>query len=578
MKRLAAYLTFCVVVWAGAAHAAEIGFIEKFALAKDRTEALQLLIPGSEDYYYFHCLHYQNTEQFDQVDELLKAWIKRYKVTPRVREIQNRQALLTYEKDPAASLEFIRRQLNIQFNHQRETIGEKPHLPTELDQALISRERLTQIAKQRHKNLDGFEDAALDWLVASELNPDRRRHWLQRLQRPDYTVLPQLIAADLQYRYSKPFGSMAVHKNLLKNQLDALLRLKPDLLNQQNFVNAYLAKLSPGEDIDRDFEIAEFRAYLDRLWNFVSRLAPVHNSLKAHVLYHRLLFDRSLGTYDKERFMAYLRLPRNVPYIEPKFMELEQNKRFAANLNADFQALTRLSPIRNDEPLVRSYLHHFLVDEANTKAYEPYIRDVYLREHLAETKIVNGLGEPEQWFSLLPPAKYQALKDRIDLDFAHANKKYFAAADPVSVDLLVKNVRSLIVRVFEVNTHNYYRQQQREVNTTINLDGLVANDEQTFTYNEPPLRHVRRHFEFPALAKPGVYVIDFIGNGMNSRVVVRKGQLRHLVRTTPVGHLFTILDENNGKLADASLWLAGHQYHANADGAILVPFSTKPGR
>jgi len=120
MRRLTVGLASLVVAWAVAAEGQEIGFIEKFALAGERTEALKLLIPGSEDYYYFHCLHYQNTERFDQVDELLKAWIKRYNHTPRVQEIQNRQALLTYEKDPAASLEFVRQRLGIQFNHQRD--------------------------------------------------------------------------------------------------------------------------------------------------------------------------------------------------------------------------------------------------------------------------------------------------------------------------------------------------------------------------------------------------------------------------------------------------------------------------
>ena len=567
-----------VVACAAAAEAQEIGFIEKFALAEDRTEALKLLIPGSEEYYYFHCLHYQNTEQFDRVDELLKAWIKRYKYTPRVYQIQNRQALLTYERDPAASLELIRQRLGIQFNHQRDTIGEKPNLPTELDPALISRTRLTQLAKQRHKNLAGFENAALDWLVATELNPDRRRHLLQRLQRPDHTQLAQLIADDLKYRYSKPFGSMTVHQHLLKEQLDDLLRLKPDLLNQQNFVNAYLAKLQPNDDADRSYELAEYEAYLDRLWGFVSRLAPVHNSLKTHVLFHRLVYDRSRGVYDKERFMTYIRLPRNVPYIDPKFLQLDENRRVAADLNANFQDVTRMPPVRSDEPLVRGFLHHFFRDEANTNPYEPYISDVYLRENFAETKIVNGLGEPEQWYSLLPPNKYQALKDRIDLEFAHTNKKFIAADDPVSLDLYVKNVRSLIVRVFEVNTRNFYREQQREVNTNINLDGLVANNEQTFQYDEAPLRRVRRHFDFPALTKPGVYVIDFIGNGMNSRVVVRKGQFRHLVRTTAMGQVFTVLNERNEKLTGATIRLAGHEYKADAEGRVLVPFTAKPGR
>ena len=78
---------------------------------------------------------------------------------------------------------------------------------------------------------------------------------------------------------------------------------------------------------------------------------------------------------------------------------------------------------------------------------------------------------------MLSPAEYQALKDRIDLDFAETNQPRFAAEDPVSLDLFVKNVRTLIVKVYEINTANFYRQNQTDVNTDINLDGLVANQE-----------------------------------------------------------------------------------------------------
>ena len=45
----------------------EIGYIEDFALATDRTAPLKKLIPGTQDYYYYNCLHYQNTEQFDKL-------------------------------------------------------------------------------------------------------------------------------------------------------------------------------------------------------------------------------------------------------------------------------------------------------------------------------------------------------------------------------------------------------------------------------------------------------------------------------------------------------------------------------
>src|SRR5438045_2174451 len=63
---------------ASAASAAEIGYVEDFALARDRAAALKQLIPGTEDYYYYHCLHLQNTRQFDKVDDLLQVWIKRH--------------------------------------------------------------------------------------------------------------------------------------------------------------------------------------------------------------------------------------------------------------------------------------------------------------------------------------------------------------------------------------------------------------------------------------------------------------------------------------------------------------------
>ncbi len=577
MKRIITLVAGLLVGTAALGVAGEIGFVEDFALAPDRTVPLKQLIPGTEDYYYYHCLHLQNTEQFDKVDELLQAWIKRHNYTQRVHEILNRQALLTYHTQPAKSLEYIRSQLGIQFNHQRETIG-KPNLPTVLDQKLISRETLSQRAMSRHTNLEGFEDAALDWLVATELSPDRRRHLLSRLDRPDYPNLPKLVVDDLNYQYSGGFGSLGIHGQLLLAQLEECLKLKPDLLNQANFVNTYITKLHPSDDVDWRHDAAAHEAYLDRLWSFVQRLAPVHNSLKAHVLYHRLVLDRSRGIYDKERLMTYIALPRHAGYMNRKYMETEASRRYACDLNADYQGVTLLPPVGDDEPLVRDYLQHLFVKETTTAPYEPFLDDIYLKHLFAETKIINGLGEGEQWYSMLPPEKYQALKERIDIDFAFTNKKVLAAEGPVSLDLYLKNVQTLIVKVFEINTQNFYRENLREIDTDINLDGLVANVETTFEYNDPPLLRVSRHFDFPTLSKPGVYVVDFIGNGKSSRALVRKGTLRHLVRTNTAGHVFTVLDEKNQKLADASLWLAGQQYKADKNGLIAVPFSNQPGR
>jgi len=260
-----AFLAFTAV----ACPAGEIGFVEDFALAKDRTVPLKQLIPGTEEYYYYHCLHYQNNEQFDKVDEMLAAWIKRHNYTALVNEIRYRQALLTYDKDPAKSLEFIRQELGIHFNHQRETLGFKPNLPTVLDQKLIARARLAEIAFGRYDNLQGFEDSALDWLVDEDLNPDDRRNLIERLARPDYSKLAKLVVDDLNHKYSKGFGAARIHRQLLKTQLDELLKLKPDLRDQSLFVNTYLTKIHPADDVDWEHDATQRAAYLDRLWEFV---------------------------------------------------------------------------------------------------------------------------------------------------------------------------------------------------------------------------------------------------------------------------------------------------------------------
>ena len=589
-KTIQAALALAALYYAGGSftsvcRAGDVGFAEDFALAKDRAAVLKQLIPGTEDYYYYNALHCQNLAvagapgELDKVEALLKLWIERHGQTARVEEIRNRQALLGYDKDHKKSLEFIRWRMGLNFDHQKETLDQKPNNPTKLDQALINREALKRIAFSRYENLQGFEQSALDFLAAEKLTPIQRRHLISRLQRPDFANLAQLVVGDLRFENSGGFGSFGIHRQLLLSQLDECLKLMPDLRDNTPFIDTYLTKLHPAPDVDWQHDAKEKEAFLDRLWAFVQKLQPAHNSLKAFVLYQRLQFDRTQGIYDKARFMEYLKLPRNAPYMNTDYLNRPDLANVQASLEANFQEFVPLAPIQNDEPLVRDYLMHFFVAENSFAPYAVFIQDSYLKEVFAETKIVNGIGDMEKWYSMLgDPAKYQALKERVDIEFPVYNKVYIRADEAVSLDADVKNVKTLIVKVYEINTVNYYRDMQREVDTSINLDGLVANEENSYNYDEVPLRRVRRHFEFQSLKKPGVYVVEFIGNGTSSRALIRKGQLHYLERIGTAGHVFTVLDESNTKLKDASIWLSGHEFLAGKDGEIVVPFSTSPKR
>ncbi|MFK7817913.1 MAG: hypothetical protein AB8G99_04300, partial [Planctomycetaceae bacterium] len=577
MLRFSLLLVGAVMVLTDATFA-EGTFLERFALSKNREEVLKELIPGTREYYYYHCLHYQNTKQLDRVDGMVTKWVERHKNGPLLEEIQYRQALLTYDLAPKKTLDFIRDKRGLRFNHQKDTPDSRPNLPTSFDQTLISRDTLKDRAMRSAKDLRHFEDRAWRWLVREDLDDRRRRDLLHRMQRPDVDRLPEMVVADLRAAKSGGFGSHGIHSQLLLSQLQKCAQLMPELLANNAFVQEWVKRLRPNNDIDMRLNQDERSAYLVRLWDFVKTLPPNQNSLKAHVLYQQLVFDAQQGRYDKSVFMQYLKLPRRVEYIDSDYMKREANRRHVCDLNANFKAYTTMPSVGNDEALVRDYLMQFLVRAESTGEFEPYLNDLWLQHVFAETKIVNGVGDPEKWYSLLPPEMYRKLRDRIDIDFAKTNQQHYAPDDAVALDVFVKNVPTLIVKVFEINAANFYRDTGREVNTDINLDGLVASREQTIEYEEAPLRRVKRRFEFPELNKRGVYVIDFIGNGKASRALVRKGRLHFVTDVTVAGQRFTILNENNEQVKDASLLIGNQDYQADEDGRITVPFSTKPGK
>src|SRR5260370_29531391 len=156
MKRMMISLAWAIFM-VSAAEAGDVEFVEDFALAKDRAESLRQLIPGTEEYYYYHCLHYLNTEQFEKVEELTKPWLQRLGQTPRLTEIQTRHALLTYSRNPERSLTYLRAHLNLRFDHHRERGGPAPNLPPALDSKLILRETFRSHSLPHWQNLANFE-------------------------------------------------------------------------------------------------------------------------------------------------------------------------------------------------------------------------------------------------------------------------------------------------------------------------------------------------------------------------------------------------------------------------------------
>jgi hypothetical protein len=111
------------LAWLG--HAQEIGYIEAFSLAADRAAALRELVPGTDDFYYYHALQAQNAGDRAAFKDALDRWVRERNgsVTDRARELLNRQALLDYDKEPKVALDYLRHELGLYFGHAHSAPG-----------------------------------------------------------------------------------------------------------------------------------------------------------------------------------------------------------------------------------------------------------------------------------------------------------------------------------------------------------------------------------------------------------------------------------------------------------------------
>jgi hypothetical protein len=549
--------------------------LEALALSDDRGAALAQLLPGSEDHDYYRALHAQHRGALDEVDQVLAAWPDRHGHTPRYDRLRLRQLLHRVTATPEAAAEQVRDWFGVSHGHEAEVEAAAPSRPSRLADGAFDPIALLQQAVQHDANLSQVTDEGISELVAWTLEAGRRRVLLNRLCHTAQPEIVGLVADELAQRGSGGFGALAIHRELTLDQLHALAELRPDLRGHTGWVSAVVTRMRPPAAVDLELDREARAAYLDQLWRFVDGLPPANNSLKAHLLWHLLDTARRRGAaIDRDLFRAYLALPRSAGYLSRAWLDQVRNDE-VAQLGFDFRPATGLPPAGSDEELVRDLLQQ-RIDLA--ESYAAWLDRGWLEAEIATAHLLFGAPDAERATLVLGPARAAALREQIELTWCVHNPTRFAADEPVALEVDVKNVGELVVKVFRIDPLAYFQHHRREVDAALDLDGLAAGHEQVLRSSEPAIRRVRRRLELPACARPGTYVVDLIGNGTSSRVVVHKGRLRYVMRTGAAGHVITIIDDAARPRPDARAWLGDREYLPDERGAFVVPFSTSPGR
>jgi|JI10StandDraft_1071094.scaffolds.fasta_scaffold01627_4 hypothetical protein len=554
--------------------AMDIEQLEALALSDDRAAALARLVPGSEDHDYWRAVELQHRGALADVDALLATWTNRHGDTARRQRLVLRQRLLQAGADLATHGAALADELGVTFHHQPDAALAATRYPSALDPAVLDEAALLRRALERGRGLAELTLEGVRALAPEGLDPARRRQYLERVDRLGAPGLVDAIAKDLGETSSRGFGSLAVHRLLTAAELAQLEHLQPKLAVDPAFVAATLTRRQPPEHVDWSDDLAARVAYLDELAAQVAGLPRAFAPLKALIAYHRLGCDLRLGRCDRRRLRAYLELPRagagasravNARYEKDGVIAVEQG----------LAAAVALPPIGDDSDLVRRYVEAVLAEDDGADLAE-VLDAAWLTRVRAEVRLLAGADDP-RWAGQLGADAVATLRERVELELLPDNPTRWDRDAEVTLTVAVKHVPTLRVRVFRINTAAWFAARGGDVDLAIDLDGMTAGWEEVRELAAPPMVRQVVRLALPACARPGTYVIELIGGGRASRALIKKGELRLASRPTAAGLAVDVLDERGQACPGASLWLGGRELRAGADGAIPVPFSTRPG-
>jgi hypothetical protein len=565
-----------VVVFGGHAWAfqgVDVPEIEKFALATDRQAVLDAMVPGTDEHFWLTCLHHQHQGDWAAVDRQLAEWEPLHGQTERWQQIAARQAILKFDRQPELTGRYLTQTLGLRFDHPRRLPPAEVRLPQALDGTSIALATLLDRELGERPDLSGLSLVALERLGEriARLNVQQRRQLLSRVVHPDFPGLIDLVAQELQQRDSPGFGALPIHTQLTTPQLETLLQRVPALGANETFVREMVGRLTrePGPLAE---SAARRLADLQRIADFLRPLPASLNSLKAAVLHELLRGQAAAGHYDLPRFLEYIRLPRQEAYIHPARREGVTDPATLVDLSRDYREILGSYPPGNETGLIERYLQHFLADERRLTEFRDLLEEGFLNRQLAIAQILSGNSDAARWTRVLGPVAYRDLTQRVDLEFARTDKTWYRPDEEVQVTLHIKNIEQWVVRIYELNTLNCYRDNLESISASLSLEGLVPNIEKRFQRQQPPGIRTLETLDLPELQGRGVFLIDIIGGGKNARLLIRKGRLLCTTQIFAAGHALQVLDEKCEPLQDASVWVKGQRFDANEQGQIAIPF------
>jgi hypothetical protein len=341
-------------------------------------------------------------------------------------------------------------------------------------------------------------------------------------------------------------------------------------------------KIDPSE---RDRSIAtpeereERRLKLLQIYQWTKSLPHKFLSLSEQLLYEILQMGIDNNFFDYDLFVDYLKDPKSLTKYANKVQTQTYNTRKRAYENFWHEVHScKIGTWVSDDTLVETYLENYFKKNESIKPFDEYLDSDKLVRIFNRVKLSKG-EEVTNITDIFSPSELKNLNEEKLITICKYNRQYFKSDEEVKLFIEIKNIPVLLIKVFEFCPENYYQKNMKEIDSQINLDGLIASEEIVFNFNEPPVVKTIREFKFDKISqrKQGIFIVELLGNGISSRCIIRKGKLLVIQKGTLAGNLFTILDENLDICKGSTrtgIWVDNNFHSANASGQIIIPFAS----
>ena len=413
-----------------------------------------------------------------------------------------------------------------------------------------------------------------------------------------YNKFLEIIGKNLLYMPIESFKSLFEHlftqlkenqpKKKLKEQINNWRKLMSN--EQIDFVVDLFIKNNLGCDyliselIKRKYNLTsltkqEKKKTLLEINALLKKMNFTIQPIKRDCLLSILEVNTELNEYDKEIFKEYLECPSRKQLAMYVFHLTEEVKRKISENNSPYDC-PFINYSKNEEDIIKKHLLHFFYKDTPLEEFQKYFQQHYIYTlynialiYQGKDPLNNFVNEQEKFMNEI----YKETK----LNICAFSKLQFALDEDIQLTLEIKNIETLFIKVYEINTENYYYTNKKQFDNNLKLEGLVPTHEEEISYKHYKPQLVS--YETITLSKipknkRGTYIIEFVGNGYVARAVITKGALTLIYKNTSNGIILYILDENKEicKGENTGLWLNNTYYKSDINsGAIAIPFQSK---